>query len=257
MEMESYYTGVQRMLIVEDEPQITDTCCVDLMDEGFEVDVARNGTIAQGMIERHTYDVILVDLGQPQFGGRELYEWLRKKLPPMTRRVIFTGENSTDKDVQNFLDETGRPFLHKPFTSDELMSKVREIMRLLKRTGTILVVDDEVYIRRLIQRILEGAGFSVVTAANGEEALRTLAEGNITLVLLDIMMPGIDGLGVLALIREKYDIPVIMVSGKGEVATLRDSLQLGADDYIRKPFHPRELLARIDAKLRRYSAISD
>jgi DNA-binding response OmpR family regulator len=117
--------------------------------------------------------------------------------------------------------------------------------------ATILIVDDEMHFRQFLQRTLEGSGYSVVAAATGQEALDRLTEGSIDLVLMDIMMPGLNGYQALALIREKSDIPVIMVTGTDNITALRTSLNIGADDYIKKPFHSRELLARIDAKLRR------
>lgn len=117
--------------------------------------------------------------------------------------------------------------------------------------ATILVVDDEEHIRKLIQRILEDAGYNVVTASNGYEALDKVSSSDVSLVLLDIRMPDIDGFHTLELIREKSDIPVIMVTAIGEVSSLSNALNLGADDYIKKPFRSGELLARIAAKLRR------
>ncbi len=116
---------------------------------------------------------------------------------------------------------------------------------------TILVVDDEEYIRRLISRILDDAGYKVVTAASGKEALDRLADSEINLVLLDIRMPDMDGFQTLEAIRKQYIIPVIMVTGVGEVTSVSDALSIGADDYVKKPFQARELIARIEAKLRR------
>ncbi|GAG72180.1 unnamed protein product [marine sediment metagenome] len=122
--------------------------------------------------------------------------------------------------------------------------------------GRILVVDDEESVRDLLQRVLKEAGYNVVTAANGQEALDKMSELSIGVVLLDIKMPGLDGFQVLDHIRQRSDIPVIMLTAIGEVTNVRDSLALGADDYIRKPFKTRELLARIQAKLRRAETAS-
>jgi DNA-binding response OmpR family regulator len=122
---------------------------------------------------------------------------------------------------------------------------------MINSEATILVVDDEENIRQLIRLTLEEAGYKVVTASTGQEAFDKVSSSNISLVLLDIVMPGMDGFRALEMIREKSDIPVIMVSGLGNVNPLRTSFILGADDYIKKPFHSRELLARIEAKLRR------
>jgi len=115
----------------------------------------------------------------------------------------------------------------------------------------ILVVDDEDMVRLLIRRILEEHGYRVVTAADGNEGLAKLDQGGIDLVLLDINMPGLDGFQVLELIRRRSNLPVIMLTGMAKGSALRDTLDIGADDYITKPFSPVELVARIKAKLRR------
>lgn len=120
----------------------------------------------------------------------------------------------------------------------------------------ILVVDDEEMVRSLLQRTLEKAGYDIITAANGQEALDKVSQFDVSLVLLDIKMPVLDGFQTLELIRQQYDVPVIMITGIGEVTSVRDSLALGADDYIRKPIKKGELLARIKAKLRRAETAS-
>jgi DNA-binding response OmpR family regulator len=122
---------------------------------------------------------------------------------------------------------------------------------VIESKATILVVDDEEYTRELLQRILEEANHDVVTASSGSEAIDKVSSGDVRLVLLDIKMPGMDGFQTLERIREKSDIPVIMVTGIGEMSSLNNSFDLGADDYVKKPFRSNELLARIKAKLRR------
>ena len=121
----------------------------------------------------------------------------------------------------------------------------------MKKCATVMVVDDEETVLNLVQRTLEKAGYNVVTATNGKEALDKVLRGGIGLILLDIRMPGLDGFQVLGLIRQHSNIPVIMLTGLVEETSLRDALNNGADDYITKPFKPRELVARIEAKLRR------
>lgn len=119
---------------------------------------------------------------------------------------------------------------------------------------TILVVEDEEHVRKLLQRILEDAGYNVLMAGSGQEALDKLAQSENQepqLILLDIMMPELNGFQVLERIRKRSDIPVMMLTAKQEVTSVRDAINLGADDYVRKPFRTRELLARIEAKLRR------
>jgi len=115
----------------------------------------------------------------------------------------------------------------------------------------IMVVDDEQAIRTLLKRTLESEGYEVISSADGSSALAMMKKREPDLVILDINMPGLDGFQVLERIRQRSDVPVIMLTGIGEVATLGNALSLGADDYVKKPFSTRELLARIRAKLRR------
>ena len=121
----------------------------------------------------------------------------------------------------------------------------------MKKRPLIMTVDDEHGILRLLSRTLEPEGYSVIATDNSISALVLLQQRKPDLVILDIMMPVLDGFQVLDFIRKCSNIPVIMLTGRGGTATLHDALVLGADDYVRKPFHPRELVARIRAKLRR------
>jgi len=115
----------------------------------------------------------------------------------------------------------------------------------------ILVVDDEESMRSLIGRTLEMEGYGVALASGGMSALELMGESEPDLIILDIKMPGLNGFEVLNVVRRYSDVPVIMLSALGEVTTIRDALVVGADDFIRKPFHMRELIARVKAKLRR------
>ncbi len=121
----------------------------------------------------------------------------------------------------------------------------------MKKRTRILAIDDEEEILRLLKNILEGEGYDFVGATSGDAAFSLWREYLPDLIILDIMMPSLDGFQVLNLIRRKSDVPVIMLTGRGEVTALRDCVELGADDYIRKPFYPLELVARVRAKLRR------
>lgn len=121
----------------------------------------------------------------------------------------------------------------------------------MKRNQLILTVDDDEEMLRMLTRILELEGYDVAIAADGRAAVTMLEEHKPDLIILDIMMPEMDGFQVLDIIRQRSNVPVIMLTAKCEVTTLRDALVLGADDYMRKPFRTRELLARIGAKLRR------
>jgi DNA-binding response OmpR family regulator len=116
---------------------------------------------------------------------------------------------------------------------------------------TILIVDDEPRYVRLVEINLQTAGYAVQTAANGQEAVEGVAAGQPDLILLDVMMPIMDGFTACARIREFSNIPVILVTAKGEERDRVRGLDAGADDYIVKPFSAQELLARVRAVLRR------
>ncbi len=120
---------------------------------------------------------------------------------------------------------------------------------------SVLVVDDDSRMLRMIQQLLELEGYDVLTANNGEAALATFDEETLALVLLDIMMPGMDGFTVCRRIREFSQVPIIMVSAKHNDAEKIEGLDAGADDYVTKPFSAPELAARIRAAIRRNAAL--
>lgn len=118
----------------------------------------------------------------------------------------------------------------------------------------ILVVDDEEEIADLIELYLTSNGYNVYKAYNAKEALKILEKRTISLAILDVMMPQIDGFTLCQMIREKYNFPIIMVTAKITDKDKIKGLNLGADDYITKPFMPLELVARVQAQLRRYTS---
>ena len=117
--------------------------------------------------------------------------------------------------------------------------------------NNILVIDDEKEIRDLLEINLKNEGYNVFKASNGEKALEILDKEEIHLMVLDIMMPGMDGLEVCRRVREKYNIPILMLSAKTEDMDKIQGIMTGADDYVCKPFNHLELTVRIRALLRR------
>ncbi|HUW64555.1 MAG TPA: response regulator transcription factor [Spirochaetia bacterium] len=123
--------------------------------------------------------------------------------------------------------------------------------------ATILIVDDEDKIRELLRLYLEDRGFATVEATDGKKALQEMERGNIDLVILDLMMPTIDGWEVCREIRRTSDVPIIILTARGEEMDRVLGLELGADDYVVKPFSPREMVARVNALLRRTKGASE
>ncbi len=115
----------------------------------------------------------------------------------------------------------------------------------------VMVVDDDPEIRELISRTLELEGYDVATVSDGNAALSVMQEQSPDLLILDIVMPQLDGFQLLKLIRRRSNIPVIVLTARCEAMILEESVALGADDYLRKPFRPRELAMLVRANLRR------
>lgn len=120
----------------------------------------------------------------------------------------------------------------------------------------ILVVDDEKEIADLLEIYLISDGFEVLKAYNGEEGLKILEQEKVDLMLLDVMMPGINGLEMCRRVREDKNIPIIIVSAKSQELDKILGLSTGADDYVSKPFNPLELMARVKSQLRRYRELN-
>ena len=118
----------------------------------------------------------------------------------------------------------------------------------------ILVVDDDGEIRRLVAKFLRENGFHVVAARDGQEMKASLDQTHVDLIVLDVMLPGTNGLDLCRELRRSSSLPIIMLTAKGDDTDRIVGLEIGADDYLAKPFNPRELLARINAVLRRTSS---
>lgn len=121
----------------------------------------------------------------------------------------------------------------------------------------ILVVDDDKEIANAIDKLLTIEGYDVIKAYNGLEAIDAMVVNNVQLIVLDVMMPKLDGLSTTLKIREKKNIPIIILSAKSEDSDKILGLSMGADDYITKPFNPQELVARVKSQLRRYIHLGD
>ncbi|MGC4378659.1 response regulator transcription factor [Fictibacillus sp. Mic-4] len=120
----------------------------------------------------------------------------------------------------------------------------------------ILIADDDAHIRELVRHYLQTEGYIVFEAADGEEAATLIAKEHIHLAIVDVMMPNKDGYQLCAEIRNDYDFPVILLTAKDQLVDKEKGFSVGTDDYLTKPFEPKELLFRIKALLRRYQLVS-
>jgi DNA-binding response OmpR family regulator len=116
----------KRILVVEDDMSIGNMCQRVLTREGFEVDTAVNGALAQEMIDKKRYHICLIDIRTPQMSGVELYQWIQDKYSQMANGVIFTTGSLIGEEIQTFIRQSGRPFLPKPFAPDELTAIIEK-----------------------------------------------------------------------------------------------------------------------------------
>lgn len=123
------------------------------------------------------------------------------------------------------------------------------------RQLNVLVTDDDQDIRDGIEIYLKNEGYNVLKAADGREALELLSANEVHLIILDVMMPNLDGISTTFEIRKERNIPILMLSAKAEDTDKIHGLSIGADDYLTKPFHPLELMARVKSQLRRYTEL--
>lgn len=126
--MKTEDTALRKILVVEDEPSIGEVCQDVLAGEGFEVDVASNGKVAQNMVGRAKYDVCLIDIRMPEMDGEEFYHWLEVDFPRMAHRAIFTTGDVINRNVMAFIEQSARPILEKPFTIDQLRAVIKETL---------------------------------------------------------------------------------------------------------------------------------
>lgn len=132
--MKNMRTGIKTLLVVEDEPSICEVCVRTLTSEGFEVDIAVNGEAGERKLEKKAYDLILIDIRTPVINGIELYEWMERKHPELSKKVIFTTGDTIAKDTQYFLEKTNRPFIPKPFTPIALRATLKEALEQWENT---------------------------------------------------------------------------------------------------------------------------
>lgn len=116
----------KRILIVEDEPSIGQLCRTVLTREGYDVEIAPSGRVAQELIESNSYDICMIDIRIPTLSGIELYRWLQKAKPELARNVIFTTGDIMSGETPDFLQQANRPVLAKPFTPSELRAIIRQ-----------------------------------------------------------------------------------------------------------------------------------
>lgn len=207
-------------------------------------------------LSQHDYDLVILDLMMPGEDGLSIARRLKRSsdLP-----IIMLTALSDSVDTVVGLELGADDYVGKPFNPRVLLARIRAVLRRHESVGThqsfdgstLLVVDDDEEIRNLLATYLTNQGFNVVTSLDAKEMDLQLSMNKVDLVLLDLRMPGEDGLHVATRLKQTQDLPIIIMTAVGDEVEQVVGLELGADDYINKPFEPRELLARVKAVLRR------
>ena len=273
-----------RILVIDDRQSQAWFTQRVLQHAGFSVTTASDGAEGLRRARAEQPDLIILDTVMPRMDGFEVYRQLRLEAGPADTPVLFlTIDEKVDRKKLSALKQR-RParigrrqpederealvnFLTKPFTAEEVTAAVEDLLesgRLrasneapAERKPLVLVIDDALSLVRLAERTLQKEGFDVITANDGLEGLSKVRQENPDLVVLDIVMPGLDGLQVLQLIRRHTTIPVIMLTSDRDMDTVKKTLELGADGFLVKPVSTAELVARVREHLSGVGAAVD
>ncbi|MCW8800214.1 MAG: response regulator, partial [Desulfobacter sp.] len=255
------------VLIVDDDPDYRKLLRGRLEQADFTTAEARDGSEAVEILKVESYDVILLDLNMPNMGGYEVLQWIHGNTNTQDINVIVLTADSIRDHVVTTLTLGAKDFITKSAGKLELITRVKRLCQIKTLEGnannkiadkellqsTVLLVDDDELSIGLTARRIENAGYKVLRASRGQDALSIVRTKDIKLALLDINMPDISGLEVLNHIRAikpKEELAIIMVTAIEDPDIVIDCINAGADDYIMKPFHPAELTARINTILR-------
>ena len=264
----------ERILIVDDRRSEVWFIERILQREDFEVLTAFDGPEGLQKAGEEKPDLIILDTIMPRMDGYKVYRHLQKD-PDTTRIPVLFLTNNGKVDEKRIIAKGGHSpaiglngqgrghqavaldCLTKPVTSKEVVDKVQALLQVSKlrvrseEESCILIVDDNRSTVRLAERVLQKEGYDVITAFDGLEGLRKVREEKPDLIILDIIMPELNGFQVLDLVRQHTKAPVIMLTSEHDIDSVKSTLALGADDYVVKPFSIRDLLDRVREKLGR------
>lgn len=247
------------ILVVDDEELNRDILSRRLTREGYAVTVADSGKEALDMLHLERYDLVLLDIMMPGIDGYEVLKRIRSEPVLHDTPVIMVTALGDESSIKRCLALGATDYVGKPFELTFLKSRIRQAIHALSNlrrthtatdapTATVLVVEDDEENRDLLVRRLSKFGYTVHSAGSGVEALSMINKQTYDLILLDIMMVQMDGYQTLQKIRSREalkDTPIIMISALGDAASIARCMELGADDYIMKPYNATLLKERV------------
>jgi len=253
------------LLVVDDDEDNRSILCRRLEKEGYTVATACNGQDALNLLRYEQFDLVLLDVMMPGMDGYEVLLRIKADSNTLDTPVIMISAFKDKDYVIKCLQLGASDYLLKPYNMSIVKSRIWRCLGTWRgvdsernwqadmQNSNVLIVEDDEFNRDILQRRVEKSGFNASCARNGKEALEALAREKVDLMLLDLMMPGVDGIEVLKRMKanQKYSrIPVIMVSAIDDSESVARCMQLGATDYITKPFNAVLLRARIESVLK-------
>jgi CheY-like chemotaxis protein len=234
------------LLLAEDQPEVRRLASLILKSHGYQVLEASCGPEALALSLQHAgpIDLLVTDVIMPGMTGRELATRLREVRPEI--KVLYVSGYSADIIGRAGELNPGIDYLPKPYTAAQLALKVREVLGPSKCAGRILVLDDDDAVRRLLHETLTDAGYQVLSARDGREGMRLVAEQPFDLVVTDLIMPGQEGIETIGnLHRDFPSIRIVAMSGAMDSGYLKTAERLGAHAALRKPIDSQDLLRTI------------
>lgn len=243
--------GTETILVTEDQDSVRRLVSRILRGFGYHVLEAASGREALEAAAGHTgpIDLLITDLVMPEMSGRELGVELKRQRPEI--RVLYMSGYTGNAIARRGLLEEGVAFLEKPFTAELLAAKVRGTLGSVPAAGVILVVDDDAAVRGLFHTILSRAGYRVMEAADGAQALAAVRKGGVDLVITDLVMPEKEGIETIVEIRKRHpQVKIAAVSGAFGGRYLETASLLGAEAALAKPVSEEALVDMVRRVLR-------
>jgi two-component system, cell cycle response regulator len=272
-------TNTAKILVVDDEPLNRKLIQATLSRLPYTIISASNGLEALEMVRAQSPDLVLLDVMMPGLSGYEVTEQM--KGDPVTREIpiiLITAMDSVENKIRG-IEAGADEFLNKPIHAAELHARVKSLLRLRQyeqqmkariqaqrieaeqTTGaglhdlpSVLLVEDDERDARLIQMQLQGQPYTFQTVRTGEEAISRAQQEKVDIILLDLLLPGMDGFGVLSLLKEKEEtrnIQVVVITSLPDLESRIRGLETGVDDYLVKPVNVHELRVRMNALIKK------
>jgi PAS domain S-box-containing protein len=239
-------TGTETILIAEDQDNVRRLTSRVLRSFGYRVLEAATGPEALALAEAHDGPIhlLVTDVVMPEMSGHELSLNLQRHRPSV--RVLYMSGYTGNVIARHGLLEDGVAFIQKPFTAAALAAKVREALRVTHAPSTILVADDDAAVRSLFRMFLEHAGYRVMEAADGVEAVAAVKQGCVDLIIADLVMPEKEGIETIVEIHKNFpSVKIAAVSGAFDGGFLQVASMLGAGAALSKPVSEERLLATV------------